>query len=119
MIISAFILMIICYVRVGGLQLIKELYPYALAESTLLNETSCGIPPEDYFSLIRPLNSANGPPWVGIIGMTILSIWYWCSDQVSMTKEKMNTIDFSYSGYRSTSISCEEFNSCSSWLYCC
>lgn len=84
MIISAFILMIICYAKVGGLQLIKEFYPYALADTTLFNETSCGIPPEDYFSLIRPLNSANGPPWVGIIGMTILSIWYWCSDQVSL-----------------------------------
>jgi Na+/proline symporter len=78
MIISAFILMIICYVKIGGLQLIKEIYPYALADTTLFNNTTCGIPPEDYFSLIRPLNSANGPPWVGIIGMTILSIWYWC-----------------------------------------
>jgi hypothetical protein len=78
MLISAFILMIICYVKVGGLQLIKELYPYAVADTTLFNDTACGIPPEDYFSLIRPLNSPNGPPWVGIIGMTILSIWYWC-----------------------------------------
>ncbi len=77
-IISAFILMIICYVKVGGLQLIKELYPYAVADTTLFSNTTCGIPPEDYLSLIRPLNSANGPPWVGIIGMTILSIWYWC-----------------------------------------
>ncbi|CAF3674837.1 unnamed protein product [Rotaria sordida] len=82
MIISAFILMIICYVKVGGIQLIKELYPYAVANTTLFNDTNCGIPPQDYFSLIRPLNSADGPPWVGIIGMTILSIWYWCSDQV-------------------------------------
>ncbi|CAF1014490.1 unnamed protein product [Adineta ricciae] len=82
MVISASILMIICYVKVGGLQLIKELYPYAVAETTLFNDTYCGIPPEDYFSLIRPLNSANGPPWVGLFGMTLLSVWYWCSDQV-------------------------------------
>ena len=78
MVISAFILMIICYVKVGGLQLIKELYPYAVAETTLFNDTYCGIPPEDYFSLIRPLNSANGPPWVGLFGMTLISVWYWC-----------------------------------------
>ncbi|CAF0903357.1 unnamed protein product [Adineta steineri] len=82
MIIAACILMVISYVRVGGLQLIKEFYPYSVADTTLFNETFCGIPPEDYFSVIRPLNSDNGPPWVGIIGMTILSIWYWCSDQV-------------------------------------
>ncbi|CAF3898215.1 unnamed protein product [Rotaria magnacalcarata] len=26
----------------------------------------CGVSPEDYFSIIRPLSSSNGPPWVGI-----------------------------------------------------
>ncbi|CAF3544229.1 unnamed protein product [Rotaria sp. Silwood1] len=82
MIISAFILMIICCVKVGGIQLIKELYPYAVANTTLFSNITCGIPPNDYLSLIRPLNSADGPPWVGIIGMITLSIWYFCSDQV-------------------------------------
>ncbi|CAF1234686.1 unnamed protein product [Rotaria sordida] len=82
MVIAAFILMIISYIRVGGLQMIKDLYPYSIADTTLFNTTTCGIPPEDYFSVIRPLNSNNGPPWVGIFGMTIMSIWYWCSDQV-------------------------------------
>ncbi|CAF3377085.1 unnamed protein product [Rotaria sp. Silwood2] len=82
MIISAFILMIICCVKVGGIQLIKELYPYAVADTTLFSNITCGIPPNDYFSLIRPLNSVDGPPWVGIIGMFTLSIWYFCSDQV-------------------------------------
>ncbi|CAF1126578.1 unnamed protein product, partial [Didymodactylos carnosus] len=69
MIIAAFVLMIICYVKVGGIQIIKEMYPYAVSSSTLYNVTSCGMPPNDYFSLIRPLNSGNGPPWVGIIGL--------------------------------------------------
>jgi uncharacterized sodium:solute symporter family permease YidK len=87
MIIAAFILMIISYIRVGGLQIIKELYPYSIAVETRFNDTLCGIPPKDYFSVIRPLNSDDGPPWVGIFGMTILSIWYWCSDQVRMKEE--------------------------------
>ncbi|CAF4091207.1 unnamed protein product [Rotaria sp. Silwood1] len=78
MVIAAFILMIISYIRVGGLQMIKNLYPYSVADTTLFNNTVCGIPSEDYFSIIRPLNSNNGPPWIGIIGMTIVSIWYWC-----------------------------------------
>jgi Na+/proline symporter len=78
MIISASILMLICLTKVGGLQTIKELYPYAVANTTLYNTTSCGIPPNDYFSVIRPLNSDYGPPWVGLIGLAILNIWYWC-----------------------------------------
>ncbi|CAF1301950.1 unnamed protein product [Rotaria magnacalcarata] len=82
MILSAFILMIICYTKVGGIQLIKELYPYAVADTALFSNSTCGIPPEDFFSLIRPLDSVDGPPWVGIVGMTLLSVWYWCSDQV-------------------------------------
>ncbi|CAF4384286.1 unnamed protein product, partial [Rotaria sp. Silwood2] len=82
MIISAFILMIICCVKVGGIQLIKEFYPYAVADTTIFSNITCGIPPNDYFSLIRPVNSVDGPPWVGIIGMFTLSIWYFCSDQV-------------------------------------
>ncbi|CAF1254408.1 unnamed protein product [Rotaria magnacalcarata] len=64
MILSAFILMIICYTKVGGIQLIKELYPYAVADTALFSNSTCGIPPEDFFSLIRPLDSVDGPPWV-------------------------------------------------------
>lgn len=78
MIISAFVLLIICCVKVGGIQSIKELYPYALADTTLFSNITCGVPPNDYFSLIRPLNSVDGPPWVGVIGMVTLSIWYFC-----------------------------------------
>ncbi|CAF4627486.1 unnamed protein product, partial [Rotaria socialis] len=51
----------------------------------LFSNSTCGIPPADFFSLIRPLDSVDGPPWVGIIGMTLLSVWYWCSDQVSIS----------------------------------
>ncbi|CAF3318341.1 unnamed protein product [Rotaria socialis] len=64
MILSAFILMIICYTKVGGIQLIKELYPYAVADTALFSNSTCGIPPADFFSLIRPLDSVDGPPWV-------------------------------------------------------
>lgn len=78
MILSACVLMIICCVKVGGLQMIKELFPYATANTTLFSNISCGIPPDDYFSLIRPLDSVDGPPWLGIVGMITLSIWYFC-----------------------------------------
>ncbi|CAF3600986.1 unnamed protein product [Rotaria sp. Silwood1] len=81
MIISAFILMIISFVKVGGLQQIRNFFPYALANTTLHSTTKCGIPNEDYFSLIRPFDADL--PWFGIIiGGAIVSTWYWSCDQV-------------------------------------
>ncbi|CAF4746977.1 unnamed protein product, partial [Rotaria sp. Silwood2] len=40
MVISAFILMII----IGGMQQIRNLFPYAVAHTTLHNTTECGVP---------------------------------------------------------------------------
>uniref|UniRef100_A0AAR2M0C1 Sodium/myo-inositol cotransporter 2 n=1 Tax=Pygocentrus nattereri TaxID=42514 RepID=A0AAR2M0C1_PYGNA len=44
--------------------------------------TTCGIPREDAFHLFRdPVTSDL--PWPGVLlGMSIPSMWYWCSDQV-------------------------------------
>ncbi|CAF4756623.1 unnamed protein product [Rotaria sp. Silwood1] len=81
MVVSAFILMIISFVRVGGMQQIRNLFPYALAYTTLHNTTECGVPNEYYFSLIRPFDADL--PWFGILfGHGVMCIWYWCSDQV-------------------------------------
>ncbi|CAF4359402.1 unnamed protein product, partial [Rotaria sordida] len=81
MIISAFILMIISFIRVGGLEKVRNLFPYALANTTLYSTTECGVPNENYFSLIRPFDADL--PWFGIIiGGAIGSIWYWGCDQV-------------------------------------
>ncbi|CAF2817151.1 unnamed protein product [Rotaria sp. Silwood2] len=81
MIISAFILMIISFIKVGGLQQIRNLFPYALANTTLYTTTECGIPNENYFSLIRPFDADL--PWFGLIlGGAIVSTWYWSCDQV-------------------------------------
>ncbi|CAF3783757.1 unnamed protein product [Rotaria sp. Silwood1] len=65
MVVSAFILMIISFVRVGGMQQIRNLFPYALAYTTLHNTTECGVPNEYYFSLIRPFDADL--PWFGIL----------------------------------------------------
>lgn len=44
--------------------------------------TTCGLPRDDAFHLFRhPVTSDL--PWPGVIfGMSIPSLWYWCSDQV-------------------------------------
>ncbi|XP_033126646.1 sodium/glucose cotransporter 4-like [Anneissia japonica] len=58
-------------------------YFQAIPNTTLDNpNTSCGYPREDAFHIFRdPLHSDL--PWPGMIfGITISSIWYWCTDQV-------------------------------------
>ena len=142
MVISALILMIICCVKIGGIQAIKELYPYAIPDTTLYSNVTCGILPYDYFSLIRPLDSNNGPPWLGIFGMIILSIWYFCRSVLSRIVSRLNNGRLCYHVYFSDQVSyvsktylkyhgsrplghcstytcCEKFNSCSSRLHCC
>ncbi|CAF4297358.1 unnamed protein product, partial [Rotaria sordida] len=51
------------------------------AYKTLHNITECGVPNENYFSLIRPFDADL--PWFGILfGNGVASIWYWSCDQV-------------------------------------
>ncbi|XP_038054726.1 sodium/glucose cotransporter 4-like [Patiria miniata] len=82
MVIGTFILMILSFQRVSWDEL-HILYPQAIPNTTLANPNStCGFPREDAFHIFRdPVNSDL--PWPGMIfGITISSIWYWCTDQV-------------------------------------
>ena len=46
------------------------------------NFTACGIPREDAFHVFRDPISAD-IPWPGMLmGIYLLSSWYWCTDQV-------------------------------------
>uniref|UniRef100_A0A7N8YK99 Sodium/myo-inositol cotransporter 2 n=1 Tax=Mastacembelus armatus TaxID=205130 RepID=A0A7N8YK99_9TELE len=75
------ILMGFSFVEVGGWNALMEGYANAIPSVRVPNST-CGIPREDAFHIFRdPVNSDL--PWPGvIIGMSIPSMWYWCSDQV-------------------------------------
>ncbi|CAC5403731.1 SLC5A9 [Mytilus coruscus] len=79
MIIGAIALMILAFAKVGGLSGLIEKYPNAIANQTIPN-TTCGYPRKDYMNLWRDNNADI--PWAGVIGLSINSIWYWCSDQV-------------------------------------
>ncbi|XP_069590656.1 sodium/myo-inositol cotransporter 2 isoform X1 [Ranitomeya imitator] len=81
MIIGALILMVFSFIEVGGYTALEEKYPTAIPSSHIEN-SSCGIPREDAFHIFRdPVYSDL--PWPGVlVGMTIPSIWYWCTDQV-------------------------------------
>ncbi|XP_062035910.1 sodium/myo-inositol cotransporter 2 isoform X2 [Lepus europaeus] len=69
------------FAAVGGMEGLQEKYFLALP-SNLSENSSCGLPREDAFHLFRdPLTSDL--PWPGILfGMSIPSLWYWCTDQV-------------------------------------
>ncbi|XP_040444998.1 sodium/myo-inositol cotransporter 2 isoform X2 [Falco naumanni] len=69
------------FVEVGGLEGLQTKYFDAIP-STRKENSSCGLPREDAFHIFRdPVNSDL--PWPGVlVGMTIPSLWYWCTDQV-------------------------------------
>lgn len=72
--------------KVGGWEALMEGYGKAIPAIRVPN-TTCGIPRDDAFHLFRdPVNSDL--PWPGVIlGMSIPSLWYWCSDQVNSWKK--------------------------------
>ncbi|XP_058426555.1 sodium/myo-inositol cotransporter 2 isoform X2 [Diceros bicornis minor] len=81
MLTGALTLMGYSFAAVGGMEGLKEKYFLALASNRSGNG-SCGLPREDAFHIFRdPLTSDL--PWPGILfGMSIPSLWYWCTDQV-------------------------------------
>lgn len=89
MVIGAFILMVMSFVRVGGYEEVVRRFFEAYPNTTLLNYNNasypywkCGIPPENSMNLVRAYDDGS-LPWPGIFfGLTISSVWYWCSDQV-------------------------------------
>ena len=74
-------LWILGFAAVGGLEGLEETYFLAMASNRSGN-SSCGLPREDAFHIFRdPVTSDL--PWPGILfGMSIPSLWYWCTDQV-------------------------------------
>ncbi|CAL8305784.1 unnamed protein product [Merluccius merluccius] len=78
---GALVLMVFSFAKVGGWDALLEGYAKAVPSIMVPNST-CGLPRDDAFHLFRdPLTSDL--PWPGIIiGMSVPSMWYWCSDQV-------------------------------------
>uniref|UniRef100_K7FEA8 Sodium/myo-inositol cotransporter 2 n=1 Tax=Pelodiscus sinensis TaxID=13735 RepID=K7FEA8_PELSI len=81
MLAGALTLMGFSFVKIGGLESLQAKYFKAIASSHKGN-SSCGLPREDAFHIFRdPVTSDL--PWPGVlVGMTIPSLWYWCTDQV-------------------------------------
>ncbi|KAJ7306036.1 hypothetical protein JRQ81_010402 [Phrynocephalus forsythii] len=81
MLAGALTLMGFSFAKVDGFEDLQERYFKAIASNHVGN-SSCGLPREDAFHVFRdPITSDL--PWPGVlIGWTIPSLWYWCTDQV-------------------------------------
>uniref|UniRef100_A0A803VW57 Solute carrier family 5 member 10 n=1 Tax=Ficedula albicollis TaxID=59894 RepID=A0A803VW57_FICAL len=64
---------------VGGYQGLQERYPLATPPNA---SGPCGRPRPDAFHLLRAPDTGD-LPWPGLVlGLGIISAWYWCTDQV-------------------------------------
>ncbi|OCT98256.1 hypothetical protein XELAEV_18010487mg [Xenopus laevis] len=86
MLVGSFILMGFAFNKVGGYDQFMEKYmnatPSVISYDNITIPEQCYTPREDAFHIFRdPLT--GDMPWPGLIfGLTILALWYWCTDQV-------------------------------------
>ncbi|NWR24042.1 SC5AB protein, partial [Emberiza fucata] len=81
MLIGAVSLMVFSFIEVGGLEGLQAKY-FGAIPSIRQENSSCGLPRPDAFHIFRDPVSSD-LPWPGVlVGMTIPSLWYWCTDQV-------------------------------------
>ncbi|XP_053556502.1 sodium/glucose cotransporter 1 [Bombina bombina] len=86
MLVGSFILMGFAFNKVGGYEAFMDKYMKAIPSMVIDNGTlidaKCYTPRADAFHIFRdPIN--GDMPWPGLIfGLTILALWYWCTDQV-------------------------------------
>ncbi|XP_060641203.2 sodium/glucose cotransporter 1-like [Anolis sagrei] len=85
MLVGSIILAVFAFNEVGGYDQFMEKYMRAIptiTQATANISEKCYTPRPDAFSIFRdPIN--GDLPWPGLIfGLSILAIWYWCTDQV-------------------------------------
>ncbi|NXK46745.1 SC5A1 protein, partial [Chauna torquata] len=86
MVVGSFILMGFAFKEVGGYDAFMQKYMAAIPSNISYGNTTvdaaCYTPRKDSFHIFRDAVSGD-LPWPGIIfGLSILALWYWCTDQV-------------------------------------
>ncbi|KAG8455837.1 hypothetical protein GDO86_001873 [Hymenochirus boettgeri] len=86
MLIGSFILMGFAFYEVGGYENFVAKYKVAIPSLVTYDNITvpekCYLPRSDAFHLFRDPITGD-MPWPGLIfGLTIIALWYWCTDQV-------------------------------------
>ncbi|XP_005521350.2 PREDICTED: sodium/glucose cotransporter 4 [Pseudopodoces humilis] len=85
MVLGAFILMFIGFEKVGWYEGLQEKYFTAIPKITVPN-TNCHLPREDAFHLFRDPITGD-LPWPALMfGLTVVALWFWCTDQVTVQR---------------------------------
>ncbi|KAM9281007.1 sodium/glucose cotransporter 1 isoform 2-T2 [Morus bassanus] len=86
MVVGSFILMGFAFSEVGGYEDFMQKYmnaiPSNISYGNITIKEECYTPRKDAFHLFR--DAVTGDlPWPGLVfGLSILALWYWCTDQV-------------------------------------
>ena len=79
------------FFEVGGYEGLHDKYMVAIPKVSPNSSISkeCYTPRKDSFKLLRDPITGD-LPWPGMVfGLSILAIWYWCTDQVSADFEAL------------------------------
>ncbi|XP_025789366.1 sodium/glucose cotransporter 1-like [Puma concolor] len=86
MVLGSILLMVFAFQEVGGYQELLNKYPHSkpdpIHEGNWTAKPECFIPRLDFFHIFRDPVSGD-LPWPGIVfGVSTLSLYYWCADQI-------------------------------------
>ncbi|KAH1180481.1 hypothetical protein KIL84_009317 [Mauremys mutica] len=86
MLVGSFILTGFAFAKVGGYKAFMEKYMNAIPGNTsygnIIIDPKCYTPRADSFHIFRDAITGD-LPWPGLtFGLSILALWYWCTDQV-------------------------------------
>ncbi|XP_068100243.1 sodium/glucose cotransporter 2 [Hyperolius riggenbachi] len=79
---GAFVLAGFAFNEVGGYNALMEKFMNATPTNLGNVSAACALPRDDSLHLLRDAASGDLPWPALIVGLTIVSTWYWCSDQV-------------------------------------
>ncbi|NWV43489.1 SC5A1 protein, partial [Grantiella picta] len=86
MVVGSFVLMGFAFAEVGGYEAFMQKYMEAIPSNISYGNTvvdpECYTPRKDSFHIFR--DAVTGDlPWPGLVfGLSIIAMWYWCTDQV-------------------------------------
>ncbi|NWV39094.1 SC5AA protein, partial [Grantiella picta] len=81
MVVGATMLAVKAFNEIGGYSNLEEAYLKAVP-SKIVPNTTCHLPRADAMHLFRDPVSGD-LPWTGMtVGLSIMAMWYWCTDQV-------------------------------------